>query len=190
MALKKKPEKKLEKPKKKRGPRNPPVIEDFIVPESMRPPSYNIGRPTQYKVEYCQQLIDFMAKGFNITSFAGQVSVSRQTLDSWFNLHPDFLDARKIGAAKLELFYEQKGQFGMLGLVPNFNATTFVWMTKNTIGWRDNQHITAVTENLNTNINHDPVDLSALPDEELRQYLDLTQKLLINQPKTTEATNG
>jgi hypothetical protein len=69
-------------------------------------PKHPGGRPTKYKREYCQQMVDFCAQGYSITAFAGHIGVSRDCLSDWGAANPEFFLAIKksksIAAAKFE----------------------------------------------------------------------------------------
>ena len=67
------------------------------------------GRPTDYKPEYCEQLIEHMAKGLSFEAFAGVLSVSKQTLYNWADANTEFMDAKKIGIEHCRLFWERLG---------------------------------------------------------------------------------
>lgn len=56
-------------------------------------PSRGRGRPTDYRPEYCQSVIDDMAKGYSLTAFAGLIGVSRSTINEWMSAHPEFSEA-------------------------------------------------------------------------------------------------
>ena len=58
-----------------------------------------LGRPTKYKPEYCQQVIDFMSKGYSLTAFAGNILVAFSTIQEWEKAHEAFSAAIKIGKA-------------------------------------------------------------------------------------------
>ncbi len=51
------------------------------------------GRPTAYRDEYCDQVIEHCSNGSSLTSFAAKVGVCRNTIDIWRNAHPEFLGA-------------------------------------------------------------------------------------------------
>lgn len=97
-----------------------------------------MARPTKYKPEYCQKLIDFMGQPHSYEAFAGYIGVCKQTLYTWEKEHPEFLDAKKIARAKCQMAMENlglnliKGTFGK-------GASTGAWvfMMKNMTGWRD-----------------------------------------------------
>jgi len=52
-----------------------------------------MGRPTDYRPEYCQALIDFCSTGKSLTAFAVKIGVHRDTLYQWGKVHQDFSDA-------------------------------------------------------------------------------------------------
>jgi hypothetical protein len=68
-----------------------------------------LGRPTLYRPEYCQMLIDHQAKGLSFESFAAIVDVDRDTVYNWCEIHPDFSDAKLRAGEKCRLFWETLG---------------------------------------------------------------------------------
>lgn len=78
-------------------------------------PQNSLGRPTKYKPEYCQRLVDHMAQGFSSDSFAGVVDVCIETIRQWKHKNPEFLAAYKRGCAARLLRDEQIYQTAMLG---------------------------------------------------------------------------
>tara|TARA_R110000787_G_C13060968_1_gene407761 strand:+ start:17 stop:400 length:384 start_codon:yes stop_codon:yes gene_type:complete len=103
-----------------------------------------VGRPTKYKPEYCQTLIDHMESGLSYECFAGVISVSKQTLYDWEKVNPEFIDAKKIGLGKAQLYWEKVGNAGMyMGGKDNpFNSTIWIFNMKNRFNWRDKQETT------------------------------------------------
>jgi len=97
------------------------------------------GRPTLYKPEYCQMLITHMSEGLSFESFAGLVSVSRQTIYDWEKANPEFLDAKKLAMEKNRLFWEKVGVQGMFmgGKDNPFNSTVWIFNMKNRFNWSD-----------------------------------------------------
>lgn len=57
------------------------------------------GRPTKYKPEYCQLVLDDMAQGYSLTAFAGLIGVCRDTLTEWVEQYPEFSLAVKRAKA-------------------------------------------------------------------------------------------
>lgn len=58
------------------------------------------GRPSKYKPQYDQDLIEHMAKGYSFESFAGVVDVDRDTLYTWRDAFESFHDALRRGRSK------------------------------------------------------------------------------------------
>lgn len=133
-------------PKKPKKPKKVPVPIPKMPPELVPPPPKTpavMGRPTKYKPEYCQQLVTFMAGGPGFEAFAGEIGVNIDTLHEWVKQHGDFSEAKKEAFGKNRLFWERISIGGMTGLIPNFNATVWVFSMKNRFGWRDKQDIVA-----------------------------------------------
>ena len=99
------------------------------------------GRPTEYKPEYCQQLIDHMAEGFSFESFAGLLGVSKQTIYNWLEHFPEFVDAKKAGFEASRLTWEKIGK--KIADEGSGNATAFIFNMKNRFreDWNDKQQI-------------------------------------------------
>lgn len=95
--------------------------------------------PSKYKPEFCDLLIKHMADGLSFESFAAVAKVNRDTLYEWVKAHEDFRDAKAEGVSENLLFYEKTGRAGMLGKLPGFNITAWIFNMKNRHGWRDRQ---------------------------------------------------
>jgi hypothetical protein len=65
------------------------------------------GRPTKYDPAYCEEMIDFMGQGYSLTAWAGQIGVSRATVNNWAEANPEFLEALHVAKAKRLMFWEQ-----------------------------------------------------------------------------------
>ncbi len=66
-----------------------------------------MGRPSKYKPEYCEMLIKHMETGLSFESFAGVVSVCRDSLYEWEKVYEEFSYAKKIGFQKNLLTWEK-----------------------------------------------------------------------------------
>jgi hypothetical protein len=108
------------------------------------------GRPSSYKAEYCQELIQHMRGGLSFESFAGKIGKNRETLYEWASVHEDFSDAKKEAESLCQVWWENAGIAGMLGLkqtkdgVPlgSFNAAVWIFNMKNRFNWRDkHEHV-------------------------------------------------
>lgn len=104
-----------------------------------------VGRPTLYKPEYCELLIEHMGSGLSFEAFAGVVGVCKKTLYDWEKANPEFLHAKSEGLEKARLFWEKLGvnniineSFGKDGS-RSLNSTVWIFNMKNRFGWRDKQ---------------------------------------------------
>lgn len=98
-------------------------------------------RPSKYQEHYCDQLLVHMRKGLSFESFAGEVMVSKQTLYTWLNQHPEFKDAKEVGLSASLLFWEKMGIAAACGQLKGFSAAVWIFNVKNRFGWKDRQEI-------------------------------------------------
>lgn len=133
-----------------------------------------MARPTKYKPEYCEQLIEHMTNGFSFESFAGLISVDRQTIYNWIDAQPEFFDAKRQGFEKSRLFWEDVAIKGASGSMP-VNATLTVFNLKNRFPkeWRDKHDVNHSSEDGSMTPKG---NLANLSDEELETLKKLTSK--------------
>lgn len=98
-----------------------------------------VGRPTKYKPEYCEMLIEHMASGLSYDTFPAVANCSLAVLYDWEKRHPEFLEAKKEAFNRNRLFWEKVGIEGMFmgGKDNPFNATVWIFNMKNRFSWRD-----------------------------------------------------
>lgn len=100
-----------------------------------------MGRPSKYKKEYCQKLIDHMAKGLSFECFAADIKCTKKTLYNWTEKYPEFLHAKKEGEVRCQRWWESLGNSLASGSRQG-NAAVYIFNMKNRFGWRDKQEIT------------------------------------------------
>ena len=108
-----------------------------------------MGRPTDYKPEYCVTVIDLMKEGASKAEVCLELNCSFQTFLTWQEKHKDFLEAVKRGLHLSKGKWEQMGRKAAFGNVENFNATAWIFNMKNRFGkaddlgdkWTDKQEI-------------------------------------------------
>ena len=66
------------------------------------------GAPSQFKVEFSQDVQAHLAQGYTLASWAGTVGFSRETCYNWADKYVEFLNAIKIGRAKGQLVWEKR----------------------------------------------------------------------------------
>lgn len=81
------------------------------------------GRPTAYKPEYCDAVIELGRAGKSKVQMAAEFDVCKQTLLNWADAHPEFMDALTRAETQAQAWWETQGQIGMTG--DKFNGS--VW---------------------------------------------------------------
>ena len=126
-------------------------------------PRKKMGRPTKYKPEYCQEIIEYFdiehfedklvskVTGKNdyekeeykevanplrfLTQFARKIGVATKQLYEWEKVHPEF---RKALTRARELQQEMLVSNAMKGL---YQAHFTIFSAKNMIGWKDKTEV-------------------------------------------------
>lgn len=73
------------------------------------------GRPTKYREEHCDKLIEHLKKGGSLESFAAIIDVNPDTVFEWLKVHEAFSEAKKVGDAHNLNFFERLAISGMTG---------------------------------------------------------------------------
>jgi hypothetical protein len=73
------------------------------------------GRPTTYRPEYCDMLIEHMKQGFSFRSFGSKVAAGRATLYQWVDANAEFADAAQKGREACSTYYENLGKMMATG---------------------------------------------------------------------------
>ena len=89
------------------------------------------GRPSTYKEEYCDTVIECGRDGMGKAEMASKLGISRVTLDDWIGKHPEFSYAIKRAQDESQAWWEQRGRAATFGGVDGFNATAFIFQMKN-----------------------------------------------------------
>lgn len=131
------------------------------------------GRPTKYKPEYCEELIDHMKEGFSLESFAGKIGVCVDSLYAWRDSHPEFSEAIKGGKAASRYWWE----FKLRNSVDDreINSTSIFFALKCRFGYKETQSIE------HSGPDGSPIETinkTALTDEQIEAKL----KLLLDKP--------
>lgn len=115
-----------------------------------------MGRPPKYKKQFCQMLIDHMAKGFSYEGFAGKIDTHRDTLYAWEKKYPEFSDAKKKAFVKCMNFWEEMGHAGTVGKLKGFQTAMWIFQMKNRFRWAD-RHEHSIDESQNEiKLKYDP----------------------------------
>jgi len=99
-----------------------------------------VGRPTDYRPNFHpSSYIDLCKQGKTRTQCCAEWGISVETFHAWQRKHPEFLDAIKEGDPHRESWWVEQGRTGMWA--ERFNASTYIWITKNTLKWTDRSEI-------------------------------------------------
>ena len=66
------------------------------------------GRPTLYRREVCDRLIEAMAKGLTAEAAAARIGISARSLFYWQKEHAEFLQAIQEGRQRSQLWWEER----------------------------------------------------------------------------------
>jgi hypothetical protein len=109
-----------------------------------------VGRPTKYEPEYCEKLVEHMAKGLSFETFAAVIGCHRATMYEWVKFFPEFAEAKEVAFEECQLFWEQLGINNIVNISENFgegagskstslNSQVWIFNMKNRFKWRDRQ---------------------------------------------------
>lgn len=69
-----------------------------------------MARPSEYRPEYADQLIEFMSRGMLLEDIASAWNVAPRTLLNWRNEQEDFQEAYEIGLVKCYSWWTTEGK--------------------------------------------------------------------------------
>jgi hypothetical protein len=74
----------------------------------MTKPKHAGGRPTLYRREMCDRLVEAMAGGLTAEAAAARIGISARSLFYWQQQHPEFLQAIQEGRQRSQLWWEER----------------------------------------------------------------------------------
>lgn len=100
-----------------------------------------MARPTEYRPEFCDQVIAWGEEGKSVTWMAAQLDVSKQTVHNWAAANPEFLDALMRAKTKAQAYWEDMGQDGIKS--PMFNGSVYAksMAARFPEDWRENKGV-------------------------------------------------
>ena len=98
-----------------------------------------LGRPTDYKPTYGEEIISLMATGLSLTAAAAELGFHRQRVYEWAERHPDFADAVNLARGKRTLKLERD----LLSAPDGPTVTSRIFALKNAAPdeWREKQAV-------------------------------------------------
>jgi hypothetical protein len=131
-------------PKRRRADRHSKPFQSTPKPEG-----YVFGRPTQYRPEYCQLVIERMGQGVSLTAFAGSIGVSKNAVYEWIRAHAAFGDAVSRARPARVLWLETK----LLRSQDGVETKATIWALRNAapeewrnVKHREHQHLHAIRQ--------------------------------------------
>lgn len=73
------------------------------------------GRPSLYREEYCDLLVQHFSYGYSLRSFLGRYGIARRTFYDWLRRYPDFKDAYGRADAAALWFWERMLMAHLIG---------------------------------------------------------------------------
>jgi transposase len=115
------------------------------------------GRPTKYKEEYCDKVIEVMREGASKVEFCAEIGISYNTFLSWQDENPEFMTSVKTGDMMCQAWWEKKGRQATFNS-EGFNATSYIFNMKNRFkdDWRDKQEVDNKHSGSVANVNYTP----------------------------------
>lgn len=103
------------------------------LPAHLKPE--HAGRPTDYRPEYAELVIEAMAEGISLTAFAGMIRVAPKTVYEWIKAHSEFSNAVARARGCRVLWLERK----LLRSRKGAETTAAIFALKNACPdeWRD-----------------------------------------------------
>ncbi len=87
------------------------------------------GRPTKYKKEYCEKVIEFLRDGMSKAEICRELDIARSTLEEWENNQPLFSEAIKKGVELSKGWWEKHGRTALYD--KDFNTTLWLANMRN-----------------------------------------------------------
>lgn len=95
------------------------------------------GRPTDFKPEYGERILELMSEGFSLAAAAADINVTRQTVYNWLDKHPEFFDTINLAKGKRQHFLEKRLLSADQG--PVVTSTIFALKNAAAADWREKQ---------------------------------------------------
>lgn len=108
-----------------------------MAESSRKPEGYVFGRPTEYRPEMCEQVIEWGRQGKSKTWIAAELGVCKRTVQVWEEKHPDFVAALSRAATLSQQWWEDAGQTGMVSDKFNNGVWTKSMSCRFPDDWRD-----------------------------------------------------
>jgi transposase len=116
-----------------------------------------MGRPTKYKPEMCETVLELMKEGASQQEVLAVLDISNDTFYRWKKENEEFSETIKRGIQLSQAWWERKGRISLDDR--QFNSTLWYMNMKNRFKWADKQEVKNegnVTIVMDTGIDHYP----------------------------------
>ena len=116
-----------------------------------------VGRPTKYKPQMCETVIDLMKDGASLDEVRGELDISKDTLYRWKEDYEEFSDSIKRGIRMSQAWWEKQGRISLRDR--DFNYTGWYMNMKNRFKWSDKKEFNnegSITVMVDTGISRSP----------------------------------
>jgi hypothetical protein len=98
------------------------------------------GRPTTYKLEYCEKAKELGREGAGRYKMAAELGCAYSTMQEWEKEHPEFKAAMEEAGDLSHAWWEEQGRKGIWAGT-QFNASAYALQVKSRFpsAWRDGQ---------------------------------------------------
>lgn len=94
------------------------------------------GRPSNYRPEYCESVIQLMSEGYSFSAWCGSLPVPYETARGWATAYPEFSESIKNGMVARTKKLEQ-GLLSQEFAGPQITARIFALKNANPTEWRE-----------------------------------------------------
>lgn len=148
-----------------------------------------IGRPTDYEDNYPEMLIEHFKSGLSFEAFGGVIGGSKQTLYTWTEKYPEFMDAKQRGLMMSRMVWEKMGIDGLYnqvfkdedGMTISKSINAVVWKVNmaNRFGWGEKSTVE------HSGPEGKPIEIARaeLTDEQLDERIRKIQEKILIEPK-------
>ncbi len=94
------------------------------------------GRPTKYRSEYCDTVVEVMRDGGSKVEVCATIGVCYETFQNWQKEHKEFSESVKHGSLLSQTWWEKLGRKGA-SCEDEIQPTTWIFNMKNRFDWKD-----------------------------------------------------
>ena len=100
-----------------------------------------MGRPTNYKPEYCDKIIEIMAQGYSLEAASAKLDIPHRCIYDWQAKHLDFSQAIHEGRIKALAWWEERAMNTASGSPGNSQIISLGLRnrSRSASGWIDSQ---------------------------------------------------